>query len=293
MFGQIEVVAWEMPLGYDEALEKFESTKPVRGRDKNVRPFSSIITRIRRKVGKQFQMLNRDGSISYYLYYTPIVTIHPDSTLTIEGYDSNTTMEFARRALPSMLGMSRVAGVGVCVSAHTPRGMRAWRCDGSLRFERVRGGYELHPESRPPEPFEWPVIRRKEMREAMAEYNWPAFRDWLKMVEMQGQFIDPSRWRHEFSNRVRYMDHRSVIEAVQSGDLSRWLELVKDCGTHGYRGGLPNPERKVARLLPAVEAILKREVMSRYDVVETHRFTDVAYGDLSRISSAVRRLSQW
>ena len=85
----------DMPVlrSYEQALEHYESIKPIRGSD-NLRPICAT-TNGRRK--KHMQIIKRDDAIACRLYDTDVLTFYKDGLVEYYsgGYISNTTHAFA------------------------------------------------------------------------------------------------------------------------------------------------------------------------------------------------------
>jgi len=86
----------EMPTlrTYQEALEHYESIKPIRGKP-HVRPIIDTPNG-RRRQHMRIQA-NRDGSVACVLYDTPVLTYYPNGEIhfTNDGYATTTTHQFA------------------------------------------------------------------------------------------------------------------------------------------------------------------------------------------------------
>ena len=85
---------------YDSALRAYNKVKPLRGTDGIERPFDD-----RRAKHKMFRKL-ADGSIAYRLYYTDVVTYHPNGDVTLRLYDSKSTVACMSNLMPINTGVT-------------------------------------------------------------------------------------------------------------------------------------------------------------------------------------------
>lgn len=85
---------------YEEALKRFEKTKPIRGTDPAVYPLAE-----RRNKHLHIRKLG-NGDVQCILYRTPVVTFKPDNTVTINAgqYTSHFTCAFIEAVLPGVQG---------------------------------------------------------------------------------------------------------------------------------------------------------------------------------------------
>jgi hypothetical protein len=81
---------------YGEALHKFESTLPIRGRKETIKPLGH-----RRNVDMYWMRQAEDKSIECILYKTPVITYYEDGRIIIkdDGYKSVSTANFIGETL--------------------------------------------------------------------------------------------------------------------------------------------------------------------------------------------------
>lgn len=99
MFGRVTSIP---TMGsYEFALNKFNSTTPIRGR--------GTIPLGDRRSHDRYRMEKRGESIWCYYHRTPVLKIHPNNIyeINVEGWHTQTTAQVLSRLLPS--------GAGVCV----------------------------------------------------------------------------------------------------------------------------------------------------------------------------------
>lgn len=84
---------------YDEAVAKFEKTKPIRGGGANG---GRIALGHRHRVAEFYMHKTEKGAIECICYRTPVVTFHPDGNIELSsgGWSSNTTAQFIEDVLP-------------------------------------------------------------------------------------------------------------------------------------------------------------------------------------------------
>ena len=84
---------------YDEAVAKFEKTKPIRGSGANG---GCIALGHRHRVAEFYMHKTENGAIECICYRTPVVTFHPDGNIELSsgGWSSTTTAQFIEDVLP-------------------------------------------------------------------------------------------------------------------------------------------------------------------------------------------------
>lgn len=98
MFGAKPTMPRGGILSYEQAVSKYESIVPIRGRAVDTRPLAN-----RRSDSLIIRRLN-GGSIAIRLYQTDIITYNPDGTIDLEPYSSALTSE----AVTAVLRAGRV-----------------------------------------------------------------------------------------------------------------------------------------------------------------------------------------
>jgi hypothetical protein len=81
-------------LSYEQALQKFNSIDPIRGRNIDVRPVAQ-----RRNDNFTIRLSPKDESVIIRLYHTDIITYHKDGTIELEPYASKLTDDAVRGVL--------------------------------------------------------------------------------------------------------------------------------------------------------------------------------------------------
>jgi hypothetical protein len=78
-------------LSYEQALQKYNSIVPIRGRSTDVRPVAQ-----RRNDNFTIRLNQADESVVIRLYHTDIITYHKDGTIDLEPYSSKLTDDAVR-----------------------------------------------------------------------------------------------------------------------------------------------------------------------------------------------------
>ena len=153
-------------LSYEAALKKYHSIKPIRGRrDQNTRPLAD-----RRNDHITIRMDGEKVVVRHWS--TDIIVYEPDGTIVGEPYPSVTT----KALVSSILGQMII-----------PR----WANMSSNCFTEVQGQFFYTPDYYElkdgllvggSKPIKIPSIDRKAAKHACADYNFPAFSQWLKTL---------------------------------------------------------------------------------------------------------------
>lgn len=81
-------------LSYEQALAKYNSITPIRGRNLDTRPVAQ-----RRNDNFTIRLSPKDESVVIRLYHTDIITYHKDGTIELEPYSSKLTDDAVRGVL--------------------------------------------------------------------------------------------------------------------------------------------------------------------------------------------------
>lgn len=160
---------------YSEALKRYEKTDPWRNAsDPTIRPLES-----RRKHHVTIRKLN-DGSIACRLYRTDVVTYHPDDSITIQPYNSNSTNSFANALLPAPLAVNFTSSAGwlICLGQRDDNGIDLYNCfDGdSIRIRPTETSIWQACEGPSAfKPFTKYLVNRQRAKALLGEYQWTAF----------------------------------------------------------------------------------------------------------------------
>lgn len=205
---------------YGDALAKFDSIKPVRGRaDTDSRPL------YRRNDSAKVIRKDSKGVIHLRYYSTDVLSYNPDNTIDITPYPSLSTAAFVRAALGykvnpmwSRRGTSipdHVTAVGGKIY-HTPEFL-------TVKYNPETDDYAFLGGS---VPFEIPQLDKTLTNEAVKESGFKQFALWLKTQIRLG--LDPrcgDTWRrHPYG-----WSERDVSTYLT--DVSGWSELVRRMST--------------------------------------------------------------
>lgn len=138
MFGKLKTGDIPPLSSHAEALNHWESIKPIRGRRDDERPIGD-----RRK--NHMQISRNLDTVICVLYDTNVITFHPDDTITLcvpEEWRSNTTAQFIGAVLRNHVRHAGIADGDVVMSLDRPsRGL--FRIGEKTRFKLVPNGLEL------------------------------------------------------------------------------------------------------------------------------------------------------
>jgi hypothetical protein len=212
-------------LTYEQALTKYHSIKPIRGRsDQNTRPLAN-----RRNDTITIRM---DGDKVIVRHWsTDIIVYHPDGTIVGEPYPSVTTKQLVSSILSPM------------ISPH-------WSNASNNCFTEVQGQFFSTPNYYElkdgllvggSKPIRIPSIDRKLAKEACAEYNLPAFSQWLKTLVRIGTDPRGSYHHHitltlladqaDWPAFAQQLSHADTIEASLArvrSDIYRNTNVIKE-----------------------------------------------------------------
>jgi hypothetical protein len=190
MYGSNAIMPRGRILSYEDAVERYDSTKPIRGRSTDIRPLG-------RRSNDQFT-INRhnDDSIAVRLYHTDIIIYRPDGTIELEPYSSRLTNDYVRHILSG----------GVTPNYTSQAGRVLWVKHKGYRIPDAAildKDFNLIAGS---EPFTKYSVDRKLSNKAMEESGFNQFSLWLRTQLRLG--IDPrqgNKWADQYlsDNTVR------------------------------------------------------------------------------------------
>jgi hypothetical protein len=195
---------------YAEAVAKWKTTKPIRGRDDNVRPLGP-----RKKHGHMNIRMVGD-KVALRLYHTDIIVWHPDDSFEVEGYTSISTDQvfnavgppgvYSQFACPQYnvlwLGKHYRWTVGDDGKGYALR-------EGKAHIiHNEKGGWMIDPET-PPDKFEQSYIERSVAKAQLAATNYHEFQLWA-------------------SAKDKLIDNWGDLDRASCWGTYRWLELLAD-----------------------------------------------------------------
>jgi hypothetical protein len=201
------------------------------------------------------------GSIAFRLYATDVVTYHPDDTVTLRLYPSNTTGNFASGLTPAGLVVQRD---GTCEYSPDGRDFRIIKFS-QARFERVPdGGWRIVEGDL--RTFKRPVTDRRAALAAYKACNLQAFMAWhAALLGHLGadKFFDIA------------VEHRNVQSLCEDLKAKRFREAMKFIGVRGVEPVWSNIRWQIATHFGAI---------TLEDVVEFS-----SHDEYTRAQAAVRR----
>jgi hypothetical protein len=203
---------------YNEAFHKWESTKPIRGRDVDVRPLGH------RRSADQYKIeLLPEGGVACVLYRTPVVTFFEDGDIRIlnEDWNSVSTCNFIDEILYSV--NSRIYNNDLYV--RTKQGEFALGEGGIWLRMNAQGELEVKLDALPPKYVH--AIDRKKANNVRAQYK--PFIDYAsRMCRLKGN--DP----YLESEMVRVFPHPAIPDSYDMGVVlnnrayAKWIDSVKN-----------------------------------------------------------------
>ena len=158
---------------YASALAHFAQVKPIRG--SYVRPLGKRSHHHTKQIHQR-----SDGSIACRLWSTDVVIWHPDNSLSLTPYGSNSTDSFAGCVLgwgsgfpQAMFAQGDYVRCGDCV----------YRLSQETRFEQTENSWAPVTDTAPIKHY---TINRKRAREALTKHKYPDFRDWYYAIMAHG-----------------------------------------------------------------------------------------------------------
>lgn len=204
------------PLGnYNEAFHKWESTKPIRGRDVDVRPLGH------RRSADQYKIeLLPEGGVACVLYKTPVVTFFEDGDIRIlnDSWNSVSTCNFIDEVLWSV--SSRIYNNDLYIK--TKQGEFALGEAGIWLRRNAQGDLEIKLDALPPRYVH--AIDRKKANIVRAQYK--PFIDYAsRMCRLKGN--DP--YLESEIKRVFPPTGMGVLLGNRAYD--KWTDTVKNLFT--------------------------------------------------------------
>ena len=268
MFGSnIELPSNRM-LSYSSALKKYNSIKPIRGRqDQNTRPLAR-----RSNDSLTIHIEPSSGDILVRLYATDIIRyVHPAggdpdlSPIILDPYASALT----NRVMWSILGPhvnTHWSDAGLI----TEVGGRCYNTPSYAAIQPAQSGWTLTDGS---VPFEVPYLDRKAGKQALRDANYYTFQTWIKThIRLGTKALLGDTWRsHPFD-----WTPSNAFSLLTEGETG-WAEISR---RFSPRAGL---DRELGSLR---EAVYKAELC--YDTVTTPYFESY-----DAMKSAMRRIKNY
>ena len=242
MYGQQRNSGIRCLVDYEQALKKWQDTKPIRGRAVETRPLGH-----RANVNSYQIAKTEDGSVQCILYKTPVVTFRPNGEVMIQNdaYDSISTTYF----IEEVLGIyARIFDNSLCIGMdYTGMNTRVPREGCFLKRNKTTGKYEVLNER----PFYVHVINRKKANNVRANYK-EFFTYMQGICKLKGNSVFPNdeyervlgeqeahaKWACEL-NRTEY--------ARWDDDIVKFFGLITDTNAETRNDSFYNAMLQVAR----------------------------------------------
>jgi hypothetical protein len=206
---------------YEQALEHYESIKPIRGSN-NLRPICAT-TNGRRK--KHMQIIKRDDAIACRLYDTDVLTFYKDGTVEYYsgGYVSNTTHAFASSIFNHVYFGTKKEVTEVTIGYR-----KTYHVGPNQTFKMKREG-DTWVAIDPPKNFEY-YLKRKEYnahRKPLKEFEAHCIR-MAKLCDPKEKQSDRYSVWEGFSNspNERGWFQRERYKELTNKDTESWGQLV-------------------------------------------------------------------
>ena len=172
------------------------------------------------------------GDVILRLYEHPVVTWHPDNSVTIKGWDTISTVVFAKHCTPDEMSARLCGGrFAIDIRGHGKNGWRTYRAD-DVTFRERDGTWKVDKAT----PWMITQVNRERAKQAREESGYDEFRAWL-IVYVQ-MVAAPSQRSY----------NKDKIELLL--DRSKWRELA---------AGYPEAWRNVERALESLRKTIYRQ----------------------------------
>ena len=201
---------------YAQAKNYWESVKPWRGKDPNIRPAGT-----RRQTSITVRKDNDDFVVRYH--HTDVIRFRPDGVFEFEAYASMSTNNIARQFTPS--------GVTLDYNAH---GFFVGIIDRKTQdwvMTKVSKKFRLHPAGdkrwiiEGAQPIERKLVDVKAANKIYKEHNYIDFAAFMRAAEKLNPPENVRSWEKYKQRWDRFVTHQYVIEMFQDG-LQGWHILA-------------------------------------------------------------------
>lgn len=251
MFGSNIVLPRGGITSYEQALAKYDSIAPIRGRSTDMRPLGQ-----RRNDNLTIRKLD-NGSVAIRLYHTDIITYHDDGTIDLEPYASRLTDDIVRSVLRGAVTpqYTHYAGPVLWVKNKGYRIPDFATLDKDLKI--IAGT----------KPFTRYNVNRKKANAACAK-GFDQFKLWVQTQVRLG--IDPRQGERWGTVSLSNMALACLDEPDRYADIARGMSTYVTVDSH-------------------LDAI-RRQVLTYHDCIEETEVAYVtAYKQLTAIQSSKKR----
>lgn len=258
MFGSNIVLPRGGITSYEQAVAKYDSIVPIRGRSTDTRPLGQ-----RRNDNFTIRKLD-NGSVAIRLYQTDIITYHDDGTIDLEPYASKLTDEAVNQVLRGAVWASYTSPVGPVLwirNSATNNTSMGYLVDGCATL-----GKDLNIIAGT-KPFTRYSVNRKKANAACAK-GFDQFKLWVQTQVRLG--IDPRQGERWGTVSLSNMALACLDEPDRYADIARGMSTYVTVDSH-------------------LDAI-RRQVLTYHDCIEETEVAYVtAYKQLTAIQSSKKR----
>lgn len=258
MFGSNIVLPRGGITSYEQAVAKYDSIVPIRGRSTDTRPLGQ-----RRNDNLTIRKLD-NGSVAIRLYHTDIITYHDDGTIDLEPYASKLTDEAVNQVLRGAVWASYTNPVGPVLwirNSATNNTSMGYLVDGCATLDKdlnIIAGTK---------PFTRYNVNRKKANAACAK-GFDQFKLWVQTQVRLG--VDPRQGERWGTVSLSNIALACLDEPDRYADIARGMSTYVTVDSH-------------------LDAI-RRQVLTYHDCIEETEVAYVtAYKQLTAIQSSKKR----
>ena len=242
MYGQQRNSGIYNIVDYEQALKKWQDTKPIRGRAVEVRPLGH-----RHNVNSYRIAKTEDGSVQCILYKTPVVTFRPNGEVMIQNdsYNSVSTTYF----IEEVMGIyARIFDNSLCIGMdYTGMNTRIPREGCFLKRNKTTGKYEVLNE----QPFYVHVINRKKANNVRANYK-EFFTYMQGICKLKGNSTYPDEeYERVLGVQEAHAKWPSELDRTEyakwDDDIVKFFKLITDTNAETRNDSFYNAMLQVAR----------------------------------------------
>lgn len=220
MFGSNIVLPRGGITSYEQALAKYDSIAPIRGRSADIRPLGQ-----RRNDNLTIRVLPNTNSVAIRLYHTDIITYHTDGTIDLEVYSSKLTDETVGAIFRNAVWASYTNPVGPVLWIRNNGDSKGYLIDGARgatldKDLNVIGGTK---------PFTRYSVNRKKANAACAK-GFDQFKLWVQTQVRLG--IDPRQGERWGAASLSNIALACLDEPDRYADIARGMSTYVTVDSH-------------------------------------------------------------
>lgn len=220
MFGSNIVLPRGGITSYEQALAKYDSIVPIRGRSADIRPLGQ-----RRNDNLTIRVLPNTNSVAIRLYHTDIITYHTDGTIDLEVYSSKLTDETVGAIFRNAVWASYTNPVGPVLWTRNNGDSKGYLIDGARgatldKDLNVIGGTK---------PFTRYSVNRKKANAACAK-GFDQFKLWVQTQVRLG--IDPRQGERWGAASLSNIALACLDEPDRYADIARGMSTYVTVDSH-------------------------------------------------------------